>query len=190
MSRVAGLAAVLCLSGLSVALPASAHNATARPWTVADLALIHRLQAPAMLPPLAADTQVLRFEQFFRLPAGPRGLEPTPALLAAAGKRVRVFGYMVLHDDPRPGSFLLTPLPLTLAERADGQADDLPAAMLTVRLPEDPNGRPPPYVPGVLMLEGRLEVGAREEPDGRRSFVRLQLDWPPASAAAARGDAR
>lgn len=190
MSRVAGLAAVLCLSGLWVALPASAHNATARPWTVADLALIHRLQVPAMLPPLAADTRVLRFEQFFRLPAGPRGLEPTPTLLEAAGKRVRIFGYMVLHDNPRPGSFLLTPLPLTLAERADGQADDLPAAMLTVHLEADSTERPFPYIPGVLMLEGRLDVGQQDEPDGRRSFVRLQLELPPVPAAAARGAMR
>ena len=127
---------------------------------------------------------------FRSTPVGPRGLEPAPDLLSAAGQRVRVFGYMVLHDNPSPGLFLLAPWPLTLAERADGQADDLPPAVLTVHVPDDRREVPMPYVPGVLMLEGRLEVGAVDEPDGRRSFVRLQLDPPDQPMAAAQGNDR
>lgn len=122
----------------------------------------------------------MRFEQFFRSPVGPRGLEPTPALQALDGKRVRLFGYMVFHDSPQPGGFLLSPVPVTLAEQADGAADDLPPSVLNVRLPAALAARVAPYVPGVLMVEGILGVGARDEPDGRRSFVRLQLDWPAA----------
>jgi hypothetical protein len=38
-----------------------------------------------------------------------------------------------------------------------------------------------PFVPGILMVEGVLGVGDRDEPDGRRSLVRLQLDWPAVS---------
>lgn len=157
---------------------AEAHGVAARPWSAADMPLVHRLQAPAVLPVLPASTQVLRFEQFFRMPVGPRGLEPTPTLLALNGQRVRLFGYMVLHDSPSPGVFLLSPVPVTLAEQADGAADDLPPAVVTVSLPKALSGRVAPYVPGILMLEGILGVGDRDEPDGRRSLVRLQLDWP------------
>lgn len=36
-----------------------------------------------------------------------------------------------------------------------------------------------PYMPGPLLLTGRLELGRREEPDGRVSYVRLVLDSTP-----------
>lgn len=167
---------------------AHAHNVIARPWSVADLPVVRRLQVPSAIPPLAAGTQSLRFENFFRRPVGPHGLEPTEELLAMDGRRVRMFGYMVLHDSPPPGRFLLSPLPVTLAEAADGQADDLPPAVLQVHLPSAMTARPAPYVPGVLMVEGWLEVGLRDEPDGRRSFVRLRLDWPADPAAGSGGE--
>jgi hypothetical protein len=159
------------------------HSSLARPWAVEDLPVVRRLQAPTVVPPMPAGTSVLRFEQFFRLPVGPRGLEPTPALRALDGKRIRLFGYMVLHDAPQPGVFLLSPMPVILAEQADGAVDDLPPAVVTVRLPATLGGRRPPFVPGILMVEGVLGVGASDEPDGRRSFVRLQLDWSPAASA-------
>jgi hypothetical protein len=37
-----------------------------------------------------------------------------------------------------------------------------------------------PHTPGLLLLTGRLELGSREEPDGRVSTVRLVLDARPA----------
>ena len=96
------------------------------------------------------------------------------------------------HDNPigevfavirSTGSFMVAALPVTLAEQADGQADDLPPAVVTVHLPPADARRPMPYVPGVLLLEGWLDVGPQDEPDGRRSLVRLTLDWPAALAA-------
>lgn len=176
------------LSGLALLAtwqtgPALAHNLAVRPWSVDDLPLARRLQAPAVVPPLPPGTRSLRFEQFFRLPVGPRGLEPAAELLAADGQRVRLFGYMVLSDSPLAGSFMVAALPVTLAEQADGQADDLPPAVVTVHLPPADARRPMPYVPGVLLLEGWLDVGPQDEPDGRRSLVRLTLDWPAALAA-------
>ncbi|AHF91857.1 hypothetical protein OPIT5_18170 [Opitutaceae bacterium TAV5] len=36
-----------------------------------------------------------------------------------------------------------------------------------------------PWTPGPLLLTGRLEIGNREEPDGRVSFIRLALDPTP-----------
>jgi hypothetical protein len=88
---------------------------------------------------------------------------------------------MVLNDSPRPGVFLLAPFPVTLAEQADGAADDLPPALVTVRMPSGFADKLVPFVPGILMVEGELGVGDRDEPDGRRSLVRLQIDWTAVS---------
>jgi hypothetical protein len=172
---------LLVFLSLSTTL-AYAHSGGARPWSVADLPVVKRLQAPREVPTVPAGTTSLRFEQFFRLPVGSRGLEPTSTLLGLNGTRVRLFGYMVLHDAPQPGVFLLSPLPVTLAEQADGAADDLPPAVVTVRLPPKWALRVVPFVPGILMVEGMLGVGDLDEPDGRRSLVRLQLDWPASVA--------
>ncbi len=157
---------------------AYAHEGAVRPLTAADLPLVEHLRAPQVPPPLPRGTSSLRFAQFFHTPAGPRGLEPTDALLGLNGRRVRLFGYMVRSDSPQPGAFQLSSLPVTLAEQADGAADDLPSTVVTVRLPEPLAGSVVPFVPGILMVEGELGVGDRDEPDGRRSLVRLQLDWP------------
>ena len=161
---------------------AQAHEGAARPSSVADLPLVERLRAPQVPPPVPLGTTALRFAQFFRTPAGPRGLEPTRALLGLDGRRVRLFGYMVHSDAPQAGAFQLSSLPVTLAEEADGAADDLPPTVVAVRLPLALAGRMVPFVPGILMVEGELSVGDRDEPDGRRSLVRLQLDWPALAA--------
>jgi len=67
-------------------------------------------QAPAM---------VLRFSEFFAGPLGNAGLQPTDKLLAANGQRVRITGYMVTQEFPRPGRFFLTPRPRVRSSRAD-----------------------------------------------------------------------
>jgi len=54
------------------------------------------------------------------MPVGPRGLEPTDKLLRLRDQRVRVQGYMVREEEPLPGLFLLTSMPVALAELADG----------------------------------------------------------------------
>ena len=161
---------------------ASAHEGAVKPLTAADLPLVGHLRAPPVPSPLPRGTSSLRFAQFFHTPAGPRGLEPTEALLRLDGRRVRLFGYMVRSDAPQTGTFLLSSLPVTLAEQADGAADDLPPTVVTVRLPEPLAGRVVTFIPGILMVEGELAVGCRDEPDGRRSLVRLQLDWPTRAA--------
>ena len=152
------------------------------PPTVAHSQRLGPLLRPPVPPPMPAGTTALRFAQFFRTPAGPRGLEPTETLLSLDRHRVRLFGYMVLNDAPQPGVLLLSAMPITLAEQADGAADDLPSAVVTVHLPAALAGRVVPFVPGMLMVEGQLGVGALDEPDGRRSMVRLQLDWPALTA--------
>ncbi|WP_348753382.1 hypothetical protein [uncultured Aquincola sp.] len=121
-------------------------------------------------PPLA-----LAFSDFFVQPIGPRGVQPTPELLAADGQQVRLVGHMVQREQPQPGQFLLTPRPVTMAEHADGEADDLPAHTVTVVLPPPQQGRIVAHVPGPLALTGRLAFGPAEDATGRVSWIRLYL---------------
>lgn len=118
----------------------------------------------------------LPFSDFFKLPVGPRGLEPTERLLSLAGKRVRVRGYLVQEEQPVPGLFMLTPMPASLAELADGPSDYLPSATLFVHLPKESEGKIIGYRPGTWTASGTLELGAQTEANGRLSYVRLRLD--------------
>lgn len=129
------------------------------------------LAAPASaVPPIE-----LAFSDFFAQPIGPRGLQPTPRLLAAQGREVRLVGFMVQREQPQAGRFLLTPRPVTMAEHADGEADDLPAATVTVLLPEPQRNRLVAHRPGPIALTGRLDYGPAEDETGRVSWLRLQL---------------
>jgi len=134
------------------------------------LALVGLIALPAWAAP-----PTLAFADFFAQPIGPRGLEPTAALKAADGQEVRLVGFMVRREHPQAGSFLLTPRPVTMAEHADGEADDLPAATVTVVLDASQRQRLVAYQPGPVALTGRLEVGPAEDETGRVSWVRLRL---------------
>ena len=112
------------------------------------------------------------------MPVGPRGLEMTTKLLALDGRRVRIVGYMAQQEDPRPGFFMLAPVPVNVAETSSGMADDLPRATLFVHLPPSQANNIASHQSGLLVLTGTLSVGNREEGDGRISMVRLQLDAP------------
>jgi hypothetical protein len=59
-------------------------------------------------PPGVAE---LKFREFFRLPIGPRGLEPSAKLQSLDGKRVRLIGYMADREEPASGFFTFAPLP-------------------------------------------------------------------------------
>lgn len=124
----------------------------------------------------------LGFGDFFVQPVGPRGLTPTPRLLQAVGREVRLMGFMVQREHAQPGRFLFTPRPLSMAEHADGEADDLPAATVTVLLPDGQGERIVAHQPGLLTLTGRLEYGPAEDETGRISWLRLRLS-PEALAA-------
>lgn len=133
------------------------------------------------LPPAPEGVSDLRFDEFFRNPVGPRGLELTQRLSGLSGKRVRILGYQVKQSRPTPWTLLLAPMPLVSNEVEFGLAEDLPPNVVRVFVPRD--HRPVvAHSKGLLLLTGRLEVGDREEPDGRHSLVRLHLDRdiPPA----------
>jgi hypothetical protein len=141
------------------------------------------------LPAPAPGVTDLRFGEWFHMPVGRGGLEPDEKLRALDGTRVRVLGYVVGEEQPTPGLFMLTARPVTLSEMADGPADDLPPATLFVHLAAADAGKVVAHRPGLLVLSGVLELGNREEPNGRTSFARLRLDQPlpgaePAAIAA------
>lgn len=138
--------------------------------------------ALSLLPLVAPAAPVeLSFSDFFVQPIGPRGLEPTAKLKAAAGQEVRLVGFMVQREQAQAGRFLFTPRPVAMAEHADGEADDLPASTVTVLLPESQRDRVVAHQPGPLALTGRLEFGPAEDETGRVSWIRLQL--PPQALA-------
>lgn len=135
--------------------------------------------APDTPGPAASTAEVseLRFSQFFKSPIGPAGLELSDALLAADGRPVRLVGYMVAQEQARPGRFWLTPRPVRMSEHADGEADDLPAATVTVLLDPTQRERLVAHRDGLVLLTGTLSVGRVEDETGRVSWIRLRL--PP-----------
>lgn len=129
----------------------------------------------------AAAMAELRFAEFFKLPIGPRGLEPSAKLLALDGKSVRMLGYMARQDGETavPGLFILAPVPVTLGDEDESFADDLPASVLYVHLNAAEHQGYVQHMAGLLAVRGRLELGAQAEIDGRTSFVRLRLEGEP-----------
>ncbi len=141
--------------------------------------------ALSLLPLMAQAAPVeLAFSDFFKQPIGPRGLEASAQLKAAVGHEVRLVGFMVQREQPQAGSFFLTPRPVSMAEHADGDADDLPAATVTVLLPDGQRDRFIAHRAGPIALTGRLEYGPAEDETGRVSWLRLHIA-PDALAAQA-----
>lgn len=132
--------------------------------------------AHAPSAPVLPEAVELRFSDFFVRPVGPRGHEPTPRLLELDGRRVRIRGFLVDEEEPYPGLFMLTEMPVSIAERADGPADFLPPATLFVHLPDAERDRVVAHGAVPIEVTGTLELGAREEVSGRVSYVRLRLD--------------
>jgi hypothetical protein len=130
---------------------------------------------PVMDPDRRASYVPLELEEIYVKPAGPKGLELTAATQKLHGVKVRTSGQMVrhLHDDPR--MFLMHPTPLTLIMSEFGLADDLPPSALHVILPDRP-GWAPVWTPRPLEVYGTLELGPRQELDGRISHFRLIAD--------------
>ena len=129
------------------------------------------------IPPQPGDVTELKFSEFFVSPIGDRGLTLTEKLRGLDGQRVRVLGYMAQQEQPVPGMFLFSAIPVRLNEEHYGLADDLPAATLFVSMPRN-RDQMVPHAPGLMLLTGTLSVGNHEEADGRISTARLALEAP------------
>jgi len=132
------------------------------------------LVSAKQLPPAPEGVADLRFDEIFKMPAGPLGLEFTDKTKALEGKSVRIFGYMTRQGKPCPGVALLAAYPINTFESDYNLCDDLPGATVFVVVPKYADIAVP-YTPGLLLLTGRLEITPREEADGRISHVRLIL---------------
>lgn len=192
-------------TGTRLAAPAPRSRSVRASWPLAAvlMATLVGMAAPAaqaesaaMAPAAtAAGSPVdLKFSQFFRSPIGAGGLELSDALRDADGRAVRMVGYMVAQEDTKPGRFWFTPRPVRMSEHADGEADDLPAATVTVLLDPAQQDRLVAHRDGLVVLTGQLSVGRVEDTSGRVSWVRLQLppgalDTRPAATAKPAGHA-
>ncbi len=126
----------------------------------------------------------IKFQEFFKMPVGPRGLEPTDKLIALNGKKICLVGFMVRQHIPTPGVFVFAAMPLQLGDEDESLSDDLAPGAVFVHILK-PATADVPYIPALIKLVGTLQLGAQNESDGHVSFVRLILDPAPARAIAA-----
>lgn len=181
--RRATCTAIVLLAATSAVFGAAPRD----PYAANADVLARQLRENGQLPPAPAHVTELRFQDLYRLPAGPAGLEFSDLVRRLDGQRVRVLGFMVRQQRASAGVMLLAPFPLVTSENEYGLCDDLPANVIFVAVPKYADIAVP-FTPGPLLLTGTLTLGAREEPDGRVSHLRLVLDpeqvaWPAASAS-------
>ncbi len=152
------------------------------------------------IPPLSlqvSDTQAkpadgvteLKFGEMFKMPVGPKGLEPSDKLLSLVGKPVRMVGFVAHAEEVTPGMLVLTPMPLTLGDEDEKLADDLPPTAVFVHLSPAYASQAVPNFVGLIRIEGRLELGSSQEADGHASTTRLVLDDATSQLLTSRSEA-
>jgi hypothetical protein len=156
--------------------PNAMHDDAMSARVPAELAVNRQLAAPP------AGVSELKFQDVFKLPVGPKGLEPTEKLLSLDGKRVRIVGYMVQQESPATDAFLFSPLQVLLGDEDESLADDLPPSTIRVEL-RNAGAAAIPTLPGLLQLTGILHVGMRADAaSGRATPAQLALDAKPERA--------
>lgn len=131
--------------------------------------------APILDSVVSESYSTFGIDEVFVRPAGPKGLEYSPATRLLDGKKVKVAGSMVRHLHEDHAVFLLTEQPMVLNVAEYGLADDLPPNAVHVILPVL-QGMAPDWVRQPIVVHGRLELGTRQEMDGRVSQIRLFAD--------------
>jgi hypothetical protein len=121
---------------------------------------------------LADEYTLLPFDELYQLPAGPKGLEFTTKTQNLKGRKVRMDGFMVRHFHEDAGVFLFAGVPAVHNQAEYILAESLPTALVHVLMPQIA-GRTPSWHPQRITVYGQLELGSRQEIDGRLSHVRL-----------------
>lgn len=120
----------------------------------------------------SGDVIQLAFPEFF-LPSEAE-LKPSPKLLSAKGKRVRLVGFMAQMEEPPKGAFYLVPRPLYCDEGGGGTGDLPPQSVLVVvRSAKD---KPLEFIPRALAVTGILQIGESDDPLTASAPLRLILD--------------
>jgi hypothetical protein len=170
---------LVALTGLAFSEVAISHEQVQQNSSRDNLRHVpEALAVTGELSPPPAGVTDLKFRELFKLPIGPRGLEPSEKLIGLNGKLVRMVGYMAKEENPTSGMFILSPLPVNMGDEDESFADDLPASAVFVHL-ESARNEFASYLPGLIKLTGVLKFGTQQEPDGRVSVIRLMLDPAP-----------
>ncbi len=156
-----------------IGAPVASHATT----QLANIALPPAsLAVQGPLPAPKTGVTELKFREMFKMPIGPKGLEPTDKLLSLDGKRVRLVGYMAGQEESAKGVIILTPMPVSLGDEDESLSDDLPGNAVFVHLTSRYADKPVPNMQGLLQLTGTLQLGPQDEADGHVSAIRLTLD--------------
>lgn len=121
----------------------------------------------------------ISFRELFKSTSGGEQLEYTDRAKGLMGKPVRITGYIVRQSQPIPWAFMFSPIPQSIHEQEYGLCDDLPVTAIHVFLPKSAQPIPPRYS-GPVSVTGILELGGREEADGRSSVARIRVNGPVA----------
>ena len=102
-----------------------------------------------------------------------RGLEFSPKLLEAGGKRVEILGYMAPPLKPRIEFFVLTKTPMSTCPFCSTAADWPPDIVLIYA----PKNNQLLSLSGPIRVRGRLELGPKEDVNtGFVSLIRVYAD--------------
>jgi hypothetical protein len=102
-----------------------------------------------------------------------RGMEFSPKLLEAGGKRVEILGYMAPPLKPRIEFFVLTKTPMSTCPFCSTAADWPPDIVLIYA----PKNRELLSMSGPIRVRGKLELGAKEDSStGFVSLIRVYAD--------------
>lgn len=117
----------------------------------------------------------MTFGDLYVTPAGPKGLEYTTRLKALEGQRVRMTGFMVRIVNQDPDVFMFSDRPVSTHSCQIGGIPDVPVTVVHAILAAKP-GCGTAWQPYAVTVFGRLELGGREEKDGRYSYIRIRAD--------------
>jgi len=106
--------------------------------------------------------------------SGPHGLEASPQARALDGRRVRLVGHMAHLEEAPAGAFYLAPRPVECDEGGGGTADLPPDAVRVVV--RSAGEAPVRWLPGLIEVTGRLQVGPAADAEGRVASFQLVLD--------------
>ncbi len=102
-----------------------------------------------------------------------RGVELSPKLQAANGKRVEMTGYMAPPLKSEIDFFVLSSKQLSVCPFC-ASAAEWPSDIVLVLMP---GGRSTPFSSAALRVRGRLEIGVKEDPEtGFVSLIRIYAD--------------
>lgn len=124
-------------------------------------------------------SNVIQFGDFYSMPVGPEGLEPSEKLLSLSQQSVSIIGYIVAQSPSIPGRFILSPLPISIDPEDEGLADDLPTTVVYVHFdPANQEIAKLSHLPAdtLFKIQGTLSLGQQEEVDGRVSSIRLNIE--------------